>query len=208
MLKVFLSILVLCWPFGISATPPSGISERQTLLGISDNSYLVFSTQREVKDSHFSLYQRIVLREYTLESNELIKEWSLYSNELVTDPSTLEKSIKAGTKSTSNLASVLGSKFTVLAGHPLEPKKPLEIDSGGLYLLKGNNKSYLMSVSELSTRIPDIKETFAYGGGPLVRFLQTSSTDQVVRYFVVVEAIDSHSGMLSEIVISLPETKK
>ena len=108
----------MSWTFGVSATSPSGISERQALLGISGSSYLVISTQREVKGSHFSLYQRIALREYTLESNELIKEWALYSNELITDPGTLEKSIRAGTEHTSSLASVLGSKFTVLASHP------------------------------------------------------------------------------------------
>jgi len=184
------------------------LSERQTLLAISSKSYLVFSTQREVKGTHFGLHQRIVLREYNLETNKLIMEWLLHSNELAIDPGTLEKSIITGAENTSSLTSVLGSKFGVLADHPSKPKKPLKIDKDGLYILKGGNKSYLMSVQELSMRIPDITESFAYEDTPIVRFLQTSAADSGVRYFVVIETTDSHSGMPSELVISLPETRK
>ena len=199
-------ILCLC-SSSVFASANASVSERETLLGLSDSSYYVVSVEVESKISHFETYQRVLIKRYDLDSNRLISESILSNTLLSTNPDSIEQSIEKIGESQVDLGSLLSSDVINYSGYGVKPAKRFTFDEHGVYLMSGGNRDYVLSLKEIMQRIPTYNELLQYSFTmPEVVAVHSEPTRLGVRYFVVVRSGDFRSDVSSfERVISLPE---
>jgi len=194
------------WSCVVLATPEAGLIEKQKLLGVSNNSYYVIATETEIQGTYFSSLQRVLLKQYDLQSNATIDEWLLSSIRVNRDPETLAKTLQPDSEPTTPLAQVLGTNSISFAGALTTPAKEFLSDSDGMYLDKSGLPHYVLSSTEIAVRIPDyIKLQEHEFLRPKIIGIYTEWAGGRKRYFLVARTSDLNSGYDSELVLSLPE---
>jgi len=207
MLRVVLLSLLVLNTKAASASATASLSERQTLLGLSDASYYVISTEVETKISHSDSFQRLQLKQYHLNTNQLISASVLSEVHLSADTERAKLSAAKQYAGATNLDDVLADGVVLFTGYAKRPTKSFNFDKQGLYLVNENKRDYVMSFEEVQERIPNYSELLqSEFTRPTVEAIHSEQNITGIRYFLVVRVSDWRSDLSSfEYVISLPQ---
>jgi len=197
---------MLCWEHALSSAN-SSVSERQSLLGLDDNSYYVIAIKSEVKISHYESYLRVALKQYELNSNRLLADTTLSETQISTDVDSFEQSVKKTMAAEDNLDNLLSKNVIRYSGYGKHPSKKFVFDKNGVFINSNGSRDYVLSLEELTQRIPDYEQRLEYDfTAPAVVEVYSESTPTGLRYLVAVRSGTWRSDLSSfEYIISLPE---
>lgn len=186
------------------ATPSGGNSEKQTLLTVDKSSYSVVSIERLGSGTHFQLTNRIALKQYSLSSNQLLYTGVLmesqYNSGFAADPPAPATVLPTDTQLTT-LQTTLGERVGWFAGYIRSPKHKITAASEGISMHKNGNRTILLTVKQLESRIPDYLQLLNYDAIEVIG-MQGSARS---HYFIVVRSNEWASDAGSfEYVIAVP----
>lgn len=205
------SILWFCvmisWHLVGWAAPGPTHTLRELPIAISDEEYIVLTTEVNTPAVHGSSAEKLSLVWYGLEDNKPRETVLLSEVKRHLDRSTGQLVREDYWNPSASIAEALTRFDGRLVKPPVRQRLDFHIDKQGVYLVRRNKRVYVLSADVLAQRIERLPLWLEYGGLSVVSMHKEETTGDP-RYLLVLRSagrIDDGSSV--EVVISLPESK-